>query len=173
MLHSRRVKRKNAGASNRRRDKNYAAGGISAILPAAFLLRRLAQGLSDFGRQSKISVRIFRGVGVLPNKRKADSLSDNERSEIVQKDIPFHCLLILRFGALVPACGEKNSGPVGHRSKITNTVLLRTDDLLDLLDSLLVTFKCIEIFLDGTNFLVCFFFTVLQFAQLISQMLIV
>lgn len=109
MLHSRRVKRKNAGASNRRRDKNYAAGGIIAILPAAFLLRRSAQGLSDFGRQSKISVRIFRGFGVLPNKRKADSLSDNERSEIVQKDIPFHCLQSLRFGALVPACGNKKA----------------------------------------------------------------
>lgn len=96
----------NAGASNRRRDKNYAAGGIIVILPAAFLLRRLAQGLSDFGRQSKTSVRIFRGFGVLPNKRKADSLSDNERSEIVQKDIPFHCLQSLRFGAPVPACGK-------------------------------------------------------------------
>lgn len=84
MLHSRSVKRKNAGASNRRRDKNYAAGGIIAILPAAFLLRRPAQGLSDFGRQSKTSVRIFRGFGALPNKREADSLTDSERSEIVQ-----------------------------------------------------------------------------------------
>lgn len=109
MLHSRSVKRKNAGASNRRRDKNYAAGGIIAILPAAFLLRRPAQGLSDFGRQSKTSVRIFRGFGALPNKREADSLTDNERSEIVQKDIPFHCLQSLRFGALVPACGNKKA----------------------------------------------------------------
>lgn len=107
MLHSRRVKRKNVGANNRRRDKNYAAGGIIAILPAAFLLRRLAQGLSNFGRQSKTSVRIFRGFGVLPNKRKADILSDNEESEIVQKDIPFHCLQSLRFGALTPSVLEK------------------------------------------------------------------
>ena len=36
MLHSRRAKRKRAGVNNRRRDKNYAAGGIIAILPAAF-----------------------------------------------------------------------------------------------------------------------------------------
>jgi hypothetical protein len=75
------------------------AGGIIAILPAAFLLRQSAQGLSNFGRQSKTSVRIFRGFGVLPNKRKADRLSGNEGSEIVQKDIPSQCLLILRFGS--------------------------------------------------------------------------
>ena len=109
MLHSRSVKRKNAGASNRRQDKNYAVGGIIAILPAAFLLRRLAQGLSDFGRQSKTSVRIFRGFGALPNKRKGDSLSDDEQSKIVQKDIPFHCLQSLRFGAPVSACGNKKA----------------------------------------------------------------
>lgn len=111
MLHSRSVKRKNAGVNNRRRDKNYAAGGIIAILPAAFLLRRPAQGLSDFGRQSKTSIRIFRGFGVLPNKRKGDRLSDSEQSEIVQKDIPFHCLQILRFGSLFLDSCEKTPSP--------------------------------------------------------------
>lgn len=72
-----------------------------------FFLRRSAQGLSDFGRQSKTSVRIFRGFGALPNKREADSLTDSERSEIVQKDIPFHCLQILRFGSLNLSATEK------------------------------------------------------------------
>lgn len=72
-----------------------------------FFLRRSAQGLSDFGRQSKTSVRIFRGFGALPNKREADSLTDSERSEIVQKDIPFHCLQILRFGAPAPPLAGK------------------------------------------------------------------